>query len=127
MSSYYERSSSTTDGPSDKNWKQAVREACLCSVAENGYETAMAGEILPEMRANPKGIAFGVTQFLKGAFAHAGINISELDAPSIHLITDHRGNAEAWRLEYTSRSWQFAAKRLMEKTRSEQRGGWVDF
>ncbi len=78
------------------------------------------------MRLTSKGIAFEVEHTLRAIFAQQRIDVTALGKMPLHLIDDHRGNAESWRLEYTD-GWGAACKRLLEKTRAEHRSAWVDF
>lgn len=121
---YSETSSNSTLAEAreaDAQVLQKLADMHLCTVSEAGYDRYLSGEVLPEMRTEPKGIAHAVEQTLREAFKRARIDVSPFGNMPIHLNCDHRGNAEAWRLEYT-KGWAAAAKRLLEKTRNEQRG-----
>lgn len=117
--------SRTSGGATTIDWKQRIAEAALCNCAYDGHDTYMTGVVTPEMHADPKGVQHAAREFIKGAFAHARIDISHLGEPPVRLITDHRGQSEAFTLLY-ERGWGTAAKRLLEKTRAEQRGAAMD-
>lgn len=102
-----------------------ARDLHLCTVSENGIDRYLSGEILPEMRLTGKSLATEIEETLRAIFKQQRIDVSQLGRMPLHLIGDHRGNAESWRLEYKD-GWGAAGKRLIEKTRAEQQGAWVD-
>lgn len=92
-----------------------------CIISESGVPRYLSGEILPDMRVPEKGSMIDrIEAALREAFQKSGITLPKDSNMSIHLVRDHRGNAESWRMECTG-AWANATDRLLTATRDKQK------